>query len=321
MKNALGRVTKESDGYKVVFERSLNHNIQTVWDAITNPEKLKIWFTDFEMEFRKGGKLKILFRDTDKTVTHGEIISIDPPTKFVWTWEGELAVWELQSEGKNKCKLKLTYSKLADRYAVGAPAGFHSLLDQLYVVLEGRTDPFPFGTEENAPEQIELREQYGSLLYDSFPELQIFHPYKLERIYPAPISKVWSAITERDQLKKWYFDFAEDFKPEIDQEFEWYAGEPGCKQWLHRGKVTEVVDGKKLAHTWEYPGYTGKAKVIWELSEVSQSSTKVNFTFEILIPFDSKEEALKRKNFVQGWNSILKTSLEEHLTASKKVMN
>lgn len=313
MNDILGKVTKESDGYKVVFERLLNHDIQTVWDAITNPEKLKIWFTDFEMKFKKGGKLKILFRDAAKTITHGEIISIEAPNKFVWTWEGELAVWELKSEGKNKCKLVFTYSKLGDRFAVGASAGFDTLLHRLELALGGRTEPYPFGTEENDPEQIEQRERYGSVVYKSFPELQVFHPYKLERTYPAPIAKVWAAITVRDQMKKWYFDFPENFKPEVGCEFDWYAGPPDGKQWLHRGKITEVVDGRKLAHTWEHPGYTGKAKVIWELSEISSTVTKLNFTFEILVPFDPKKEALQRKNFVEGWNHIIKTSLEEYL--------
>src|SRR6187397_1397552 len=95
--NNPGVLVKEADGFKVIFERMLNHDIQIVWDAITNPEKLKMWFTDFEMEFKEGGDLKIKFRDAAKTVTTGKIITIQPPNKFAWTWEGELAVWALKS--------------------------------------------------------------------------------------------------------------------------------------------------------------------------------------------------------------------------------
>jgi uncharacterized protein YndB with AHSA1/START domain len=135
----------------------------------------------------------------------------------------------------------------------------------------------------------------------------------LERIYTAPINAVWAAVTEKEQLRKWYFDFSESFKLEPDHEWEWWAGPPGGKQWLHRGKITDVVAGKKLAHTWEYPGYQGKALVEWELVELDKNSTRLNFEFKILIPFDQNEEALKRKNFVEGWNYIVHTGLKEFL--------
>lgn len=310
MSHPLGILTKESDGFKVVFERLLHHDIQVVWDAITNPEKLKHWFTDFEMELKEDADIKIIFRDEAKTVTYGKIVRIDPPHQFAWTWEGELAVWDLQSEGKNKCRLKLTYSKLADQFAVGASGGFHTLLDRLELELNGAGKWYVFGTEENDPAQIELREVYGNIAYETFPELQVHHPIKLERIYNAPIAKVWAALTEKELLKKWYFDFSEGFKPEVGHEFDWWAGFPE-KQWLHRGKITEVIPGKKLAHTWEYPGYTGQSLVEWELTEFGKNQTKLNFTFRTLIPFDPKEEALKRKNFVEGWNHIIQVGLKE----------
>jgi uncharacterized protein YndB with AHSA1/START domain len=311
MNHPLGTFAKESEGFKVVFKRLLNHDIQTVWDAITNPEKLKIWFTDFEMEFKEGSDIKIIFRDEAKTVTNGKIVRIDPPNQFAWTWEGELAIWDLKSEGKGKCTLTLTYSKLADQFALGASAGFHTLLDRLELALNGRKEPYPFGTEEYDPAQIELREIYGNVIYETFPELQVHHPVKLERIYAAPITKVWAAITEKELLKKWYFDFAEGFKLDIGHEFEWLAGPPDGKQWLHKGKITEVIPGKKLAHTWEYPGYAGKALVEWELSEFEKDKTRLTFTFSTLVPFDPKEEALKRKNFVEGWNHIVNIGLKE----------
>jgi uncharacterized protein YndB with AHSA1/START domain len=47
-------------------------------------------------------------------------------------------------------------------------------------------------------------------------------PIIVERTYNAPIAKVWSAITDRDEMKKWYFDLAE-FKPEPGFEFQFYG--------------------------------------------------------------------------------------------------
>lgn len=311
MEKALGIVSKEPDGFKVEFERILSHDIHTVWDAITNPDKLKIWFTDFETEFKEGAKIKIIFRDAAKTVSYGEIVTIQPPHKFVWTWEGELAVWELKREGENKCRLTFSYSKMADQWAVGTAGGFHTLMDRLELALNGKKESYPFGTEEFDPVQIELRETYGDKIFESYPELQVYNPIRLQRVYRAPIASVWSAITDNDQLKKWYFDFSENFKLNVGHEFEWMAGPPEGKQWLHRGKIEEVVMGKKLTYTWEYPGYEGKALVVWELTEVDKTNTKLDFTFKILTPFDPKEKELKRRNFLEGWNYIVHTGLKE----------
>jgi len=312
MENPLGIVSKEKDGFKVVFERTLPHDIQTVWDAITNPEKLKIWFTDFDMEFKEGGKIKIIFRDAAKTITHGEIVSIQPPHKFVWTWEGELAVWELSPQGKNT-KLTFTYSKMADQWAVDAAGGFHTILDRLQLALNGKKESYPFGTEEFDPAQIELRETYGKIIFETYPELAVHNPIRLQRVYHSPIATVWSAITDNAQLKKWYFDFSENFKLNVGHEFDWTAGPPEGKQWLHRGKIEEVITGKKLMHSWEYPGYQGKGMVIWELTEIDPSHTRLDFTFKILVPFDQNERDLKRSNFSEGWNHIIHTGLKEFL--------
>lgn len=141
MNKNLGQVSKGKDGFQVKFERILPFSIDTVWDAITNPDKLALWFTDIEMDFVPGGKMVIHFRDESKTESVGKIVRIDPPKVFEYTWDDELAVWELFPEGVNHCKLVLTYSKLADKYAITVPAGWHVLLDQLETVLKADWNP------------------------------------------------------------------------------------------------------------------------------------------------------------------------------------
>jgi uncharacterized protein YndB with AHSA1/START domain len=135
----------------------------------------------------------------------------------------------------------------------------------------------------------------------------------LEKMYKAPVDKVWKAITDREQLKQWYFDFPEDFKLETGYQFDWHAGPPGGKQWLHRGKMMEIIESKKLVHTWEYPGYSGTSTVIWELIPMDKNTTKLIFTHQFNVPFDTKEEALRRENFAAGWNHIINTGLVEFL--------
>ncbi len=57
-------------------------------------------------------------------------------------------------------------------------------------------------------------------------------PLIKEVIVNAPASKVWKALTDKKEMKKWYFDI-EDFKPKIGYSFKFY-GEKEGKKFLHR---------------------------------------------------------------------------------------
>jgi uncharacterized protein YndB with AHSA1/START domain len=157
---SLGNVSKKADGLMVEFERMLSHPIEKVWEAITDPAILRIWLTEIEMDFKPGGKMKLYFQDANKTLTYGQIVTIEKPTKFEWLWEDEFASWQLEAISDQQTKLRFTYSRLAEKYAFEAPAGWHVVLDQLETVLNGRTEPFPFGVEGPTPEALALQEIY-----------------------------------------------------------------------------------------------------------------------------------------------------------------
>ncbi len=99
-------------------------------------------FADYR---RPGGTITFQFRDKDQSKSYGEIVAIEPPDRFVWTWEGELAVWELTALDEHTTRLIFAYSKLSVDYAVKAPAGFHDLLDLLEDRLDGSEKISPFG--------------------------------------------------------------------------------------------------------------------------------------------------------------------------------
>ena len=60
-------------------------------------------------------------------------------------------------------------------------------------------------------------------------------PFVIERIYNAPVAKVWKAITDRDEMKEWYFDL-EEFRPEVGFEFGFTAGDNN-KQYLQTHSI------------------------------------------------------------------------------------
>src|SRR5207253_2026623 len=88
-------------------------------------------------------------------------------------------------------------------------------------------------------------------------------PFIIERTYNASAERVWRAITDREQMKQWYFDI-KDFKAELGAEFQFEGGTKE-KCYTHLCKVTEVVPQKKLTYSWRYEGYEGNSFVTFEL--------------------------------------------------------
>jgi uncharacterized protein YndB with AHSA1/START domain len=311
-----GKVTKQPDGYTVRFERTLPHSIDEVWDAITNAEKLRYWFTDIEMDLKPGATITFHFRDENKTVSQGKVVSIDQPNKFVFTWETELGVWELFSEGKNKTRLVFTYSRLADEYAVGAPVGFHILLDRLEGMLKGKREIYPFGTEENDPAFFSTQELYARILYHDYPELEKYKPIRVEKTFQAPVEKVWKAITDKVQMKQWYFDLSE-FRPEVGFEFQFTGQGAKGEKYIHHCKITEVVPFKKLTYSWAYEGYEGMSYVTFELFPEG-NQTRLILVHKGLHTFPAHPD-FARSSFNAGWTELITVLLEKFLKGTKAV--
>jgi uncharacterized protein YndB with AHSA1/START domain len=135
-------------------------------------------------------------------------------------------------------------------------------------------------------------------------------PIIIERTFDAPAENVWQAITDKAKMKDWYFDFKE-FKPEVGFEFTWYGGDEN-KQWLHAGKITEVVPGKKIGYTWKYPGYAGESHVTFELF-AEGNKTRLKLTHSGLETFPSDMPSFNKENFVAGWNEIIGKLLKNYL--------
>ena len=94
-------------------------------------------------------------------------------------------------------------------------------------------------------------------------------------------------------------------------EFKWY-GDDGDKKWLHAGKITEVVPGKKLSYTWSYPGYAGESVVTFELF-AEGNKTRLKLTHAGLETFPAEVTAFKKENFIAGWTEIIGSSLKNFL--------
>jgi uncharacterized protein YndB with AHSA1/START domain len=137
-------------------------------------------------------------------------------------------------------------------------------------------------------------------------------PLVKEVILDAPLSRVWKALTDKDELKQWCFQM-EAFKPEAGFEFQFYGEKEGHK-FLHLCKVLEVEMEKKMKWLWTYKDVPGDTYVTFELFPQG-SKTKLRLTHEGLEKLP-QDENYARPNFVEGWNEILGQLLPKHLSST-----
>jgi uncharacterized protein YndB with AHSA1/START domain len=130
-------------------------------------------------------------------------------------------------------------------------------------------------------------------------------PLIVERTYSAPVATVWKAITNRDDMERWYFDLKE-FKAEVGFEFKFSVEHQGFT-YAHHCKVLEVIPGKKLVHSWRYEGHEGDSQVTWELFPEGKQ-TRLKLTHVGLESF-GKLPSFARANFERGWGHLVGASL------------
>lgn len=135
-------------------------------------------------------------------------------------------------------------------------------------------------------------------------------PFTIERTYRAPVEKVWAAITDKDQMREWYFDLAE-FKPEVGFEFEFYGGSEE-EQYMHKCRITAVEVGRKLAYSWRYENFPGSSVVTFELFPEGDN-TRLKLTHEGLETFPADKKDFARSSFTAGWTEIIGTALKNYV--------
>ena len=137
--------------------------------------------------------------------------------------------------------------------------------------------------------------------------------FVMERIFNAPVKRLWKAITDKNEMKEWYFDL-DEFRAEPGFEFS-FKGGTETTTYLHLCKITEVIPFKKLAYTWKYEGYEGSSEVIFELFPEG-NQTRLRLTHKGLDSFPATNPDFGAQNFTEGWNHIIGVALKEFVERS-----
>jgi uncharacterized protein YndB with AHSA1/START domain len=133
-------------------------------------------------------------------------------------------------------------------------------------------------------------------------------PIVVEQAFGASIERVWKAITDPEQMRQWYFESIEEFRPEPGFETRFNVRNEG-RDYPHLWRVTEVIPNRRIAYEWQYPGFPGDSAVVWELAETG-SGTRLRLTHSGVETFPQEDPAFSRESCQAGWQYFLGNRLK-----------
>lgn len=139
-------------------------------------------------------------------------------------------------------------------------------------------------------------------------------PILIEKSFKISIERVWNAITNLDEMKLWFFENIDSFKPEVGSKSR-FVVLSGERIFTHLWEVTEVIDLRKITYNWKYAEYSGDSFATFELSE-KESNTKLKLIVNVIEDFDNRIPEFKRESCIGGWNYFINKKLKEYLEPS-----
>jgi uncharacterized protein YndB with AHSA1/START domain len=128
-------------------------------------------------------------------------------------------------------------------------------------------------------------------------------PIVVEEIFSLTIDSVWDAITEVDQMRRWFFENIPDFKPVPGFNVEFNVVNGG-KIFLHKWRINSAIPKKLIEINWMYDGYPGDSYVAFEL-ELIDGSTRLRLTHTITEDFPDEIPEFKRESCIAGWKYFI----------------
>jgi uncharacterized protein YndB with AHSA1/START domain len=143
----------------VLISRTYDSAIEDVWEALTDPERVKRWFMPLTGDLRPGGTFQL------EGNAGGDIQECEPPSRLKVTFGGPTSLVELRltPEGDNRTSLELEHTVPIEMAQSGAGAlfvgpGWDGGFVALDLYLRGQVADDPVAAA-NSPEGLELSRQ------------------------------------------------------------------------------------------------------------------------------------------------------------------
>jgi uncharacterized protein YndB with AHSA1/START domain len=298
-------VMNETANRELSITRLLNAPMELVWEVWTKPEHIAHWWgpvgfttTTHEMNIKPGGVWRFMMHGPDGRDYPNKIVFIEvvKPELLVYKHSGEEDTEDIRFH------VTVNFEKQGNKTKLTMRSLFESAEVLERVVRE-------FGAKEGMYQTVNRLEEY---LESKQPAQLIDGVIVIERTYNASAEKLWKAITDKNEMKKWYFDLPE-FKPEPGFEFQFYGEGKQGEKLMHLCKVIEVIPKKKLTYSWRYDGYEGNSFVTFELFP-DGNKTRLKLSHNGLESFPvTPNKDFARENFMEGWTSIIGTGLKQYV--------
>ena len=139
-----------------------------------------------------------------------------------------------------------------------------------------------------------------------------------ELVIDVPIDKVFSAVSDQDELTNWFPDIAVLEKKEggrVSFRFLKSAKNNLDKDHEMNGKIIKFIPNKELSYTWQFenmPEFSGNTVVTWRFESVGKNKTKVTLRHSGFTESDREQY----KEHSQGWTWFV-NRLRNYLTGGK----
>jgi uncharacterized protein YndB with AHSA1/START domain len=293
----VAKIDSGTSDREIVITRVIHFPRELVWDAMTDPQHVVNWWgprgfttTIEKMDVRPGGTWKHVMRGPDgaEYPNHSTFTEVEKPGRIVYVHAGH----KVGGPGVHFVST-WTFDELAERKTRVTIHHVFPTAEMRDMVVKN------FGAIEGGKQCLARLAEFV---------IRQGEPFVIERSYPHPVARVWPAVSTREGIEKWFFDFV-GFEPAVGNEFHFVAD---CgNKFDHHCVVTEVVPERKIAFTWSYAGYAGDSLVTIELLP-EKDGTRLKLTHEGLDNFEKRPE-FARENFAKGWTSLIGEELPKSL--------
>jgi uncharacterized protein YndB with AHSA1/START domain len=159
-----GTVETREGGRVLRFERRLEHPVERVWAALTEPAEMQGWLAEADIDLVLGGRVELRWLNTDdegnRAIATGTVTALEPPRLLEYDTDIHgLMRFELQEEG-DACRLTFFTAPADPAFTTMALAGWHIHLDHLADALAGRPVDWPSWSRDHRPHWGVLHARY-----------------------------------------------------------------------------------------------------------------------------------------------------------------
>lgn len=142
-----GRVVRDGSGVRLEFHRAYDLPVEEVWAAVTDPERLDLWFGRWTGDPASGTVSLVMTAEGDVPPEQVAVDACEPPHRLAVTVPGPDGPWplELTLEPSGAGTALRLVHHLAEPYDAGSTGpGWQYYLDRLGAVLAGTRLPDDF---------------------------------------------------------------------------------------------------------------------------------------------------------------------------------